>query len=970
MKKFFAICAIFAVLMFVVSCGGKKKTADNGDTGETVTDEDTGDTEPSGDTEPTGDTEPADDADTDKPDTTPEPNDDDADTAVQDPCDQNPCAGIENATGCISHGDYYECDCIENYAWNWETYKCFDPCDPNPCKDIPDSDGKCSFNENKNDYNRYICGCFEHYQWGGMSCNPEERVVQCKGLPKNAEWSSGSEVTQIWDPAEEEYYPPVEGAYDENYCWGCCFKCKDGYFWSGSACVNPCSGNPCAAFDHAYSICNPVSFDNFICSCESGYFWNGKQLGCTDYRAAFGNICTGETKCYGYDFAYDNNIGCPAPGEDFFGQDTQYSGSGRCVTQYFEDGGDTVISPTFGLEWSRKISENTVSYDEAVEYCESFNALQNVGWRLPNTHELMTVLFDKSLDTYFPGRPLGSYWSSKNSDRVWRVSEDYEKSMDLLYSISDDDKAYALCVRGDEMSDFQDLAIWLVNGTNVYHDTLTDFMWTKDEVSNKNRRQALEYCENLIHAGYSDWRLPNRNELMSIVVPATRSGLLFYRTYWTSSYIETLNFNHRKLVSGADALYSYYALCVRSDICQEGFFWDGENCISDPCLTASCSIANSTGFCVPKTAETYECVCSEGYFWDGSACVNPCLKNGANPCSGDANSNGTCTAAGAGTFYCGCKSGYRWDGETCAASDSGSAQINKIYNICTGQTKCYNNSDEMTCPAEGEDFFGQDGQISHYCYKKTFTQGVNKNQKYIIDGNTELEWSGLSEKFYNRDDAKAYCETLDYAGKKDWRLPNMHEMQTISFDDQLFKNMFDAVEENTLWTVSSKTASPDTGWTVGRTSYDKTKISHEEPKTNTNRVLCVRGKQISNLSFRTVGTSPEEYIEMGNNINNPHWTKLSTEAKTWKDALAYCENLEYADSDAWHLPTINDLAAIINYNKSAPASDFPNLKADGKVWSSTSSSPYAAYYVDFSNGLVKDDNLKTSQKDVICIRYY
>ena len=44
MKKIFAILAVFAALIFAVSCGGSSKTGDTSDTGETVTDED-GDTE-------------------------------------------------------------------------------------------------------------------------------------------------------------------------------------------------------------------------------------------------------------------------------------------------------------------------------------------------------------------------------------------------------------------------------------------------------------------------------------------------------------------------------------------------------------------------------------------------------------------------------------------------------------------------------------------------------------------------------------------------------------------------------------------------------------------------------------------------------------------------------------------------------------------------------------------------------------
>ncbi len=45
-------------------------------------------------------------------------------------------------------------------------------------------------------------------------------------------------------------------------------------------------------------------------------------------------------------------------------------------------------------------------------------------------------------------------------------------------------------------------------------------MWQDDESAktiNKSWSDAIKYCEDLSFAGYSDWRLPNKNELFSIV---------------------------------------------------------------------------------------------------------------------------------------------------------------------------------------------------------------------------------------------------------------------------------------------------------------------------------------------------------------------------------------------------------------------------------------------------------------------
>ncbi len=48
----------------------------------------------------------------------------------------------------------------------------------------------------------------------------------------------------------------------------------------------------------------------------------------------------------------------------------------------------------------------------------------------------------------------------------------------------------------------------------------TKLMWQDDKNSKtimKNLKNAIKYCRNLAFAGYSDWRLPNKKELLNIV---------------------------------------------------------------------------------------------------------------------------------------------------------------------------------------------------------------------------------------------------------------------------------------------------------------------------------------------------------------------------------------------------------------------------------------------------------------------
>ena len=84
-------------------------------------------------------------------------------------------------------------------------------------------------------------------------------------------------------------------------------------------------------------------------------------------------------------------------------------------------------------------------------------------------------------------------------------------------------------------------------GSNVY-DTLTGLMWTQNANMDgqKSRANAITYCNGLVWGGYSDWRLPNINELNSLVDlsefnPVLPNGHPFSDVqadiYWSSSSV-------------------------------------------------------------------------------------------------------------------------------------------------------------------------------------------------------------------------------------------------------------------------------------------------------------------------------------------------------------------------------------------------------------------------------------------------
>ena len=80
----------------------------------------------------------------------------------------------------------------------------------------------------------------------------------------------------------------------------------------------------------------------------------------------------------------------------------------------------------------------------------------------------------------------------------------------------------------------------------------------------KNWNDANTYCKNLILANYSNWRLPNLDELKGIKeYMKTNSSLFKERYFWTSTSGKTENF-HYYIAFGPSYYYQGYAGDFRS----------------------------------------------------------------------------------------------------------------------------------------------------------------------------------------------------------------------------------------------------------------------------------------------------------------------------------------------------------------------------------------------------------------------
>ena len=78
-------------------------------------------------------------------------------------------------------------------------------------------------------------------------------------------------------------------------------------------------------------------------------------------------------------------------------------------------------------------------------------------------------------------------------------------------------KNYFMLIVGLLISSLGWATHFIDNGNGTVTDAATGLVWQQTDGGGKTWEQAISYCEGLTLAGVSDWRLPNRNELQSLV---------------------------------------------------------------------------------------------------------------------------------------------------------------------------------------------------------------------------------------------------------------------------------------------------------------------------------------------------------------------------------------------------------------------------------------------------------------------
>ncbi|MBU0755401.1 MAG: DUF1566 domain-containing protein [Planctomycetes bacterium] len=294
---------------------------------------------------------------------------------------------------------------------------------------------------------------------------------------------------------------------------------------------------------------------------------------------------------------------------------------------------------------------------------------------------------------------------------------------------------------------------------------------------------------------------------------------------------------------------------------------------------------------------------------------------------------------------------------------AGTAAANDFSVVDTGQKKCFDDADEISFPAAGQAFYGQDAPylghppsyeisgdgLTVYDYRTglTWIRTPDTNNDGDLDSDDKLSWTQFV----------SYAATLNaqsYGGYNDWRQPTIKELYSLIdfsgidpsgytggisglvpfIDTDYFDFAYgdesagERIIDAQYWSSTQYVGTifmGDAG--VFGVNFADGRIKcyprdNGPGGTMTQFARFVRG----NTSYGV-----NDFVNNGNGTITDNATGLmwmqsdSGTAYDWEEALDYAENLEYADHDDWRLPNAKELQSIVDYTRSPTTTGSPAI---------------------------------------------
>lgn len=188
-----------------------------------------------------------------------------------------------------------------------------------------------------------------------------------------------------------------------------------------------------------------------------------------------------------------------------------------------EDG--TVTDAATGLMWQQDTPDNTMTWEQALSFCENLIFAVHADWRLPNARELKSIIsysrFEPAIDPiYFPDTNSSYYWSSTTYADVpgfaW-ITDFADANDDGNWKV-DSSRGYVRAVRGGQSGSLdhpvilspKQASFWNI-GSSVPIRWNTDGLGTNVKISISRQGGKASTFESIIAStqndGQYDWTI-------------------------------------------------------------------------------------------------------------------------------------------------------------------------------------------------------------------------------------------------------------------------------------------------------------------------------------------------------------------------------------------------------------------------------------------------------------------------------
>jgi Cobalamin biosynthesis protein CobT (nicotinate-mononucleotide:5, 6-dimethylbenzimidazole phosphoribosyltransferase) len=722
-------------------------------------------------------------------------------------------------------------------------------------------------------------------------------------------------------------------------------------------------------------------------------------------------LCTGQIHCS------DGNgsiIDCPAPGEYLYGQNGSYAGRKSCVPHKYTKivpadeespeggeptGGDQtpsyiqVVDESTGLRWA--LVYGSATWERAKTACENLEYGGFEDWRLPSAKEWLSIADHDRLSPalrYFHFSKLegSGYWTmtpvAENEDRYLIFGTDNA-------TLSYDNASYAhyfVCVRGDEYGKAVEgsFSVLTQDGDEIVKDSATNLVWQKNYTAELNWKEALAYCANLNYAGYTDWRLPNKNELLSLVdyEKTTKPISMFPGDegdyFWTSTFgyyyggpdgALTINTEDGEISTSDADEDGPFVRCVRSDTEPDTGIPLCDESRSAPCEDASTHyVWSQVDFFMTEISWKDKAVqCRESKSGGISQWRIPTIDEIRTilTASDKLKTGGECPVTDACSYFSAGCFDEEYEGKCTEEEGNGgfeSSLYDYGYYVLSGTI-----SDESDGVYYAWAVDLTNGSLSERASTSSDDYSVSRcikddslpNPEFpYTDSASGLVWSERSPYDLSWYEAAAYCQDLVEGGSNNWRVPTMEEVKTLVKNcpegdckpDTAGK--YSALGElSTLWTSTVLTYESTSYFsgldfmTASQKSWDS---EYDDEK-----VRCVRSASdpanVSEIHF------PFEIYDL-------LWSKASDYTTYYaSDSQAYCDSLSaenYGGKNNWRVPEKSEVALLIRKSVCLNKDDFVTNQSSNGRCSGYSFDGYSIlgdmfilkssgdYYFDFARG--------------------